>query len=277
MRFEAGAQPRSPAALGLVSGLGQTPFSLWPLTLLGLVGGVPAFGPALMAGRRAFGTGWAFGTGYFALTLHWIVEPFLVDIARHGWMAPFRPRPLRHRFRAVLGRRRGARAAGRGDALRPRAGLDRRHDRRGARPQLHPHGLSLGAAGICLDRNARACCRCPWSARYGLTLLTLALPALTGAAILRRTLPFGRPARRARARGADVPRDTARRRRPGRRHGRRTRSDDPAGPAKRLAARQVGSRKGQRLLPSPTGVQRRYRRAPSRPDRLARNRHPLGP
>jgi hypothetical protein len=27
--------------------------------------------------------------GYFALTLHWIVEPFLVDAARHGWMAPF--------------------------------------------------------------------------------------------------------------------------------------------------------------------------------------------
>jgi apolipoprotein N-acyltransferase len=29
------------------------------------------------------------GAGYFALSLSWIIEPFLVDIARHGWMAPF--------------------------------------------------------------------------------------------------------------------------------------------------------------------------------------------
>lgn len=33
--------------------------------------------------------GWAAGAGYFALALFWIVEPFLVDVARHGWMAPF--------------------------------------------------------------------------------------------------------------------------------------------------------------------------------------------
>ncbi len=33
--------------------------------------------------------GWAIGAGYFALALHWIVEPFMVDAARHGWMAPF--------------------------------------------------------------------------------------------------------------------------------------------------------------------------------------------
>ena len=39
--------------------------------------------------RRAFLTGWAFGTGYFATSLIWIVEPFLVDPVRHGWMAPF--------------------------------------------------------------------------------------------------------------------------------------------------------------------------------------------
>jgi apolipoprotein N-acyltransferase len=32
---------------------------------------------------------WAGGAGYFALTLHWIVDPFMVDAARHGWMAPF--------------------------------------------------------------------------------------------------------------------------------------------------------------------------------------------
>jgi apolipoprotein N-acyltransferase len=33
--------------------------------------------------------GWAGGLGYFAVALHWIVQPFLVDIERHGWMAPF--------------------------------------------------------------------------------------------------------------------------------------------------------------------------------------------
>nr|WP_268821658.1 apolipoprotein N-acyltransferase [Octadecabacter dasysiphoniae] len=33
--------------------------------------------------------GWLVGLGYFGWTLRWIVEPFLVDVARHGWMAPF--------------------------------------------------------------------------------------------------------------------------------------------------------------------------------------------
>ena len=39
--------------------------------------------------RRAAVFGWLIGLGYFAWTLRWIVEPFLVDVARHGWMAPF--------------------------------------------------------------------------------------------------------------------------------------------------------------------------------------------
>ena len=33
--------------------------------------------------------GWAVGVGYFALSLHWITQPFMVDAARDGWMAPF--------------------------------------------------------------------------------------------------------------------------------------------------------------------------------------------
>ncbi len=40
-----------------------------------------------LGGRPALG--WAVGAGYFAVALAWIVEPFLVDVARHGWMAPF--------------------------------------------------------------------------------------------------------------------------------------------------------------------------------------------
>ena len=40
-------------------------------------------------GRASFWVGWAFGAGHFSVALHWIVEPFLVDAAAHGWMAPF--------------------------------------------------------------------------------------------------------------------------------------------------------------------------------------------
>jgi apolipoprotein N-acyltransferase len=39
--------------------------------------------------RGAMVMGWALGVGYFAVSLHWIVEPFLVDVPRYGWMAPF--------------------------------------------------------------------------------------------------------------------------------------------------------------------------------------------
>ena len=39
--------------------------------------------------RDAARRGWWAGFGYFLLTLHWIVDPFFVDPARDGWMAPF--------------------------------------------------------------------------------------------------------------------------------------------------------------------------------------------
>jgi apolipoprotein N-acyltransferase len=75
-------------ALGAVAGLGQAPFDLWPLTMAGF--GVAAVLLHRTPGwRRAAVLGWAMGTGYFALTLVWIVQPFLVDPLRHGWMAPF--------------------------------------------------------------------------------------------------------------------------------------------------------------------------------------------
>ncbi|WP_372886628.1 apolipoprotein N-acyltransferase [Shimia sp.] len=75
-------------ACGALAGLGQAPFSL---LLPGFAGFVVAFRlfDGLGDRRRALAAGLAFGAGYFALTLHWIVEPFLVDLARHGWMAPF--------------------------------------------------------------------------------------------------------------------------------------------------------------------------------------------
>ncbi len=76
------------ALLGAVGGLGQAPFDLWPATVLAL-GGLFVLYPVSQSPRQAAFYAWAFGFGYFAFSLRWIVEPFLVDIARHGWMAPF--------------------------------------------------------------------------------------------------------------------------------------------------------------------------------------------
>ena len=39
--------------------------------------------------RAAFLTGWAGGTGYLLLCTAWITEPFMIDVAEHGWQAPF--------------------------------------------------------------------------------------------------------------------------------------------------------------------------------------------
>ncbi|GKY88916.1 apolipoprotein N-acyltransferase [Sinisalibacter aestuarii] len=75
-------------ALGVLAALGQAPFGLWPATVLGLAGAYALLGAAPRL-RKAALTGWAVGLGYFGLTLVWIVQPFLVDIGRHGWMAPF--------------------------------------------------------------------------------------------------------------------------------------------------------------------------------------------
>ncbi len=74
--------------LGAVVALGQVPFGLQVLAL-------PALCGVLHLLRRAEGAASAFGlalfagAGHFALSLSWIVQPFFVDPARHGWMAPF--------------------------------------------------------------------------------------------------------------------------------------------------------------------------------------------
>ncbi|TCL08733.1 apolipoprotein N-acyltransferase [Shimia isoporae] len=74
--------------LGALGALGHPPFDQWYLTVASFVA---VFGLALRARdwRALAKTGLWFGFGYFAVALHWIVEPFLVDVARHGWMAPF--------------------------------------------------------------------------------------------------------------------------------------------------------------------------------------------
>lgn len=73
---------------GIAAALGHAPFHLWFVAVPGfalLIWSVSGAGSA----RRAFGIGWLGALGYFGVALHWIVEPFLVDAATHGWMAPF--------------------------------------------------------------------------------------------------------------------------------------------------------------------------------------------
>ncbi|MFW2541418.1 apolipoprotein N-acyltransferase [Primorskyibacter sp. 2E107] len=81
---------RLPLALGfgVLMGLGAAPYDAWFLSLAGLIGIFWLF-PRSPGGVTAAGTGWAFGLGYFGLSMGWIVEPFLVDVAETGWMAPF--------------------------------------------------------------------------------------------------------------------------------------------------------------------------------------------
>jgi apolipoprotein N-acyltransferase len=73
------------ASLGAVAGLGQVPTS-WPVATLAAL--ILLFALVRRSGPR-FLDGWAFGAGHFALSLRWIVEPFLVEPERTGWMAPF--------------------------------------------------------------------------------------------------------------------------------------------------------------------------------------------
>jgi apolipoprotein N-acyltransferase len=77
-----------PALAGLAAAAGQAPLGWWWLTLGALAVLIRLV--ALAPGRPArVWIGWCGGVGYFTGTLFWIVEPFLVDAAKDGWMAPF--------------------------------------------------------------------------------------------------------------------------------------------------------------------------------------------
>lgn len=73
---------------GALGALGQAPFNLTIVMFAALCGAVWLWSRAPSAWSAAW-VGWTFGTGYFGVALHWIVSPFMVDAARHGWMAPF--------------------------------------------------------------------------------------------------------------------------------------------------------------------------------------------
>jgi apolipoprotein N-acyltransferase len=76
-------------AAGLAAGLAHPPFGLLPgllgyaalAVLLATRGARPL--------RQAFFRGWLAGVGYFSVSVWWVVEPFMVDAANQGWMAPF--------------------------------------------------------------------------------------------------------------------------------------------------------------------------------------------
>ncbi|WP_037310893.1 apolipoprotein N-acyltransferase [Ruegeria halocynthiae] len=76
------------AVLGALVAFGLAPYGLWAVSLVALVLLAPLFLTTETRARAAW-LGWAFGTGYFANALSWIIEPFLVDAERHAWMAPF--------------------------------------------------------------------------------------------------------------------------------------------------------------------------------------------
>jgi apolipoprotein N-acyltransferase len=76
-----------PAAAGLVLATGQAPLGWVWLALPALCLLIHAV--ARVQGRaETVWAAWAGGVAYFGAALGWIVSPFFVDPARHGWMAP---------------------------------------------------------------------------------------------------------------------------------------------------------------------------------------------
>ncbi len=78
----------SALVLGATGSLAHAPVDFAPAILIPLIAG---FRLVLRTDRTrdAWWLGWALGTGYFGVTLTWITEPFMVDAATTGWMAPF--------------------------------------------------------------------------------------------------------------------------------------------------------------------------------------------
>jgi apolipoprotein N-acyltransferase len=91
-----GRGPGSKARLALalagggLAAIAFPPFGFWP--------GVFGFGlilrqldraPGPHPRRAAFALGWTAGFAYFLISTWWVGEAFLVDVAAHGWQAPF--------------------------------------------------------------------------------------------------------------------------------------------------------------------------------------------
>lgn len=75
-------------ALGAIAALGQAPWNLWFLTVAALA----VLCHRIARARSPRAAAWhalIAGLGQFAVAMSWIVEPFLVEPDRYGWMAPF--------------------------------------------------------------------------------------------------------------------------------------------------------------------------------------------
>ena len=77
-------------AAGGAAAIAFPPFGIWPgifgfSLLLRQLDRVDAVRPL----RSAFWLGWTAGFAYFLISTWWVGEAFLVDIAAHGWQAPF--------------------------------------------------------------------------------------------------------------------------------------------------------------------------------------------
>lgn len=71
---------------GVAAALAHPPFGFLP----GLAGYAVLLALLDAPDRRgAFLRGWLAGVGYFAVGVCWVTEPFMVDAAEQGWMAPF--------------------------------------------------------------------------------------------------------------------------------------------------------------------------------------------
>ncbi|MDB5469937.1 MAG: lnt [Caulobacter sp.] len=77
-------------AAGAAAALAHPPFGILPGLLgYGVIMLLVDAGSPERPLRSAFLRGWLAGVAYFAIGTWWVAEAFLVDIAAHGWMAPF--------------------------------------------------------------------------------------------------------------------------------------------------------------------------------------------
>lgn len=77
-----------PLLFGVGIGLGQSPVSQPFISMISLFLMAAVF--RHLAGLKpGLWFGWLVGSGYFASTMFWIVDPFMVEPAKTGWMAPF--------------------------------------------------------------------------------------------------------------------------------------------------------------------------------------------
>lgn len=75
------------AFLGAAGALGFAPFHFSPILLFaftGLIWMIDGARGSLKWGKAVFARGWAFGFGFFFVSLHWTVFPFLVEPEKHA-------------------------------------------------------------------------------------------------------------------------------------------------------------------------------------------------